>query len=155
VKIAQGIRPCGRLNSTFWSNVSKKIQFLGSYTLFVTPMAQRVAPAGPKTSNRPLSKLNTGGLRCAQCCRWWEVAQQLSELRWFDSAVEKLPVQQQKIGPSMVTIKRPKDVISWSWFMNSKMRLSCLLIYSSFGYSMKSHHGSEWLFVLFLIVNMW
>jgi len=24
---------------------------------------------GEKPQNRPLSKLNTGGLRCAQCCR--------------------------------------------------------------------------------------
>jgi len=34
-----------------------------------TPSVQRVAPAGRKPQNRPLSKLNTGGLRCAQCCR--------------------------------------------------------------------------------------
>jgi len=61
---------------------------LGSYTLVVAPMGvkfgmeeqsssmpnftpsvQRVAPAGRKTQNRPLSKLDTGSLRFAQCCR--------------------------------------------------------------------------------------
>jgi len=30
-----------------------------------TPLVQRVAPAGEKHQNRPLSKLNTGALRCA------------------------------------------------------------------------------------------
>jgi len=30
---------------------------------------QRVAPAGRKTQNPPLSNLNAGALRCVQCCR--------------------------------------------------------------------------------------
>ena len=36
---------------------------------FSPQSVQRVAPEGEKCQNRPLSKLNTGGLRCAQCCR--------------------------------------------------------------------------------------
>jgi len=34
-----------------------------------TPSVQRVAPAGRKPQNRPMSKLNTGALRFAQCCQ--------------------------------------------------------------------------------------
>jgi len=33
------------------------------------PSVQRVAPAGQKPQNRPLSNLNTGEVRCAQRCR--------------------------------------------------------------------------------------
>jgi len=44
--------------------------FCGSYTIVIALMgAQRVAPAGRKPQNRPLSKLNTGALRWVQCCR--------------------------------------------------------------------------------------
>jgi len=32
------------------------------------PLVQRVASAGQKTSHHPLSNLNTGALRCTQCC---------------------------------------------------------------------------------------
>jgi len=41
-------------------------------TLVVAPMGVKfgVSPLqGEKPQNRPLSKLNTGALRCAQCCR--------------------------------------------------------------------------------------
>jgi len=33
------------------------------------PAVQRVASAGEKPQNRPLSNLNTGALCCGQCCR--------------------------------------------------------------------------------------
>ena len=78
-KSRKGYAPAERLYSTFWSNLSKKFQFWGSYTLIVAPIGvkfgmeegpmQRVAPAGLKPSNRHLSNLNTGALRCGQCCR--------------------------------------------------------------------------------------
>jgi len=75
-----------------FGQISIKISVLGSYTLIIAPMGVKfgleegtfgplphakfhphwcnVSPLrGEKPQNRPLSKLNTSGLRCAQCCR--------------------------------------------------------------------------------------
>jgi len=65
--------------------ISVKISVLGSYTVIVAPMGVKFGPLlrakfhphpcnvsplpGEKPQNRPLSNLNTGALRCAQCCR--------------------------------------------------------------------------------------
>jgi len=39
-------------------------------TCQISPHRCKVSPLrGEKPQNRPLSKVNTGGLRCAQCCR--------------------------------------------------------------------------------------
>jgi len=73
----------------YFDQISVKISVLGSYTLIVALMAVKfvmeegtlihakfhphhcnVSPLrGEKPQNRPLSKLNTGTLRCVQCCR--------------------------------------------------------------------------------------
>ena len=78
--------PAGRLYSTFWSNLSTNFSFWGPTLCRCTdggelchgpvllskfhPHRCNVSPLrGEKPQNRPPSKLNTGGLRCAQCCR--------------------------------------------------------------------------------------
>ena len=78
VKIAQVIRPCGRLYSTFRSNLSKNFNIGGPTPLWLLrwgvkfgtepllrakfhPHRCNVSPLrGEKAQNRPLSKLNTG-----------------------------------------------------------------------------------------------
>jgi len=90
MKIAQGVCPCGApqwgIYIPHFDQISVKISVLG--VLYpnrctdggeiwhgampnFTSSVQRVAPAGRKSSNRPLSKLNTGAalLRFVQCCR--------------------------------------------------------------------------------------
>jgi len=71
-----------------FDQISVKISVLGSYTPIVAPMGVKfgieegtegpqisphrwnVSPLrGEKPQNRPVSNLNTGALRCAQCCR--------------------------------------------------------------------------------------
>jgi len=75
-----------------FGQICVKISVFGSYTLVFAPMGVKfgmeegtfgfllcakfhphrcnVSPlGGEKPQNRPLSKLNTGGLRYAQCCR--------------------------------------------------------------------------------------
>ena len=91
MEIAQGIRPCGAFIFHILVKSEYKLQFWGSYTLIVAPMGVKfgteegkgplirakfhphrcnVLPLrGEKPQNRPLSKLNTGALRCAQCYR--------------------------------------------------------------------------------------
>jgi len=95
VKIAQGIRPCGAFIFHILVKFEYKFQFLESYTLVValmgvkfgteeegmegdlrspsmpnfTPIGATCRPCGVKTLKIGLSKLNTGGLRCVQCCR--------------------------------------------------------------------------------------
>jgi len=84
VKIAQGIRPCGAFifhiphlgvlypyrctdGGEFWTDEGTFGPLLHAkfhlHQCNVSPLR------GEKPPNRPLSNLNTGALRCAQCCR--------------------------------------------------------------------------------------
>ena len=52
------------------SDVQKRDEQTDRQTDKFHPNQCNVSPLrGEKPQNRPLSKLNTGGLRCAQCCR--------------------------------------------------------------------------------------
>jgi len=73
MKIAEEIHPCGRLHSTFWSNLSTISVFGVLHPCRCTDGVKfgkkegtdrcNVSPLrGEKSQNRPLSKLNTGGL---------------------------------------------------------------------------------------------
>jgi len=81
VKIVQGIRPCGVFIFHILVKSEQKFQFLGSHTLVIALMGVKFGTSGPlirakfhphqcnmlplrgeKPQNRPLSKLNTGGL---------------------------------------------------------------------------------------------
>jgi len=134
-----------------------KIQFWGSYTLVVAPMGvkfgtkegppcqisppsvQRVSPAWQKTSNRPLSKLNTGrfALRAmvpvktkARFSRLlWHPAWKRTGLFWFSRFINMSLIYLLRHLPTYLQPQEPhgvQDMMEWQWHQMEHIQIICI-----------------------------